>query len=115
MGVGNVAPTNYLPILEAGTTGVRAGDPAALVLLGAPSPTGANIAGQSIDDLTYLQQLYAINTARSKGFYDALSAHPSGFSNPPTARRPRHSAASRVVSTTPTAFSRLPASGNIAP
>ena len=33
----------------------------ALALLGAPSPTGANIPGESIDDLTYLQQLYAIN------------------------------------------------------
>jgi hypothetical protein len=84
MGVGNVAPASYLPILEAGTTGVRAGDPAALVLLGAPSPTGANITGQAIDDLTYLQQLYAINNGEVKGFYDALSAHPSGFSNPPT-------------------------------
>ena len=83
MGVGNVAPANYLPILEAGASGVRAGDPAALVLLGAPSPTGANIAGQSIDDLTYLQQLYALNNGEVKSFYDALSAHPSGFSNPP--------------------------------
>jgi hypothetical protein len=83
MGVGNVAPASYLPILEAGTTGVRAGDPAALVLLGAPSPTGANIAGQSIDDLTYLQQLYALNNGEVKGYYDVLSAHPSGFSNPP--------------------------------
>jgi hypothetical protein len=83
MGVGNVAPASYLPILEAGTTGVRAGDPAALVLLGAPSPTGADIAGQSMNDLTYLQQLYAINNGEVKGFYDALSAHPSGFSNPP--------------------------------
>ncbi len=83
MGVGNVAATNYLPLLEAGTAGVRAGDPTALVLLGAPSPTGADIAGQSINDLTYLQQLYAINNGEVKGFYDALSVHPSGFSNPP--------------------------------
>jgi hypothetical protein len=84
MGVGNIAPTNYLPLLEAGATGARAGDPSALVLLGAPSPTGADIAGQSMNDLTYLQQLYAINNGEAKGFYDALSAHPSGFSNPPT-------------------------------
>src|SRR2546428_5501101 len=83
MGVGNVAPANYLPILEAGSAGVRVGDPSALVLLGAPSPTGADIAGQSINDLTYLQQLYAINNGEVKSFYDALSAHPSGFSNPP--------------------------------
>lgn len=83
MGVGNIDPANYLPLLQAGFAGVRAGDRNALVLLGAPSPTGANIAGESIDDLTYLQQLYALNGGEAKGYYDALSAHPSGFSNPP--------------------------------
>src|SRR4029077_18599185 len=70
MGAGNVAPASYLPVLENGATGVRAGDPSALVLLGAPSPTGANIPGQAIDDLTYLQQLYAINNGEVKAFYD---------------------------------------------
>jgi hypothetical protein len=43
----------------------------------------ADIPGQSIDDLEYLQQLFAINSGEVKRFYDALSAHPSGFSNPP--------------------------------
>jgi len=83
MGVGNIDPSNYLPLLEAGYKGVKAGDPNALALLGAPSPTGANIPGQSTDDLSYLKQLYGINNGEVKQFYDALSAHPSGFSNPP--------------------------------
>ena len=61
MGAGNVDPSNYLPLLKAGYQGVKAGDPNALALLGAPSPTGANIPGQSIDDLSYLQQLFALN------------------------------------------------------
>jgi hypothetical protein len=82
-GVGNVDPSNYLPILKAGFTGIRAGDPNAMVLLGAPSPTGANIPGQAIDDLQYLTQLYAANGGEAKRYYDAISAHPSGFSNPP--------------------------------
>jgi polysaccharide biosynthesis protein PslG len=84
MGAGNVDPSGYLPLLEAGYAGVKAGDPTALGLLGAPSPTGANIPGQSIDDLAYLRQLYALNNGEVKNFYDALSAHPSGFSNPPS-------------------------------
>ncbi len=84
MGVGNVDPGRYLPLLEAGYTGLKAGDPNAIGLLGAPSPTGADIAGQSIDDVSYLQQLYAINNGEVKAYYDALSAHPSGFSNPPS-------------------------------
>jgi hypothetical protein len=82
-GPGNVDPSTYLPILEAGYTGVKAGDPTAMVLLGAPSPTGADIPGAVIDDLSYLQQLYAINGGEVIGYFDALSAHPSGFSNPP--------------------------------
>jgi hypothetical protein len=82
-GVGNVDPSHYLPILKAGSAGVRAGDPGATILLGAPSPTGANISGQSIDDLSYLTQLYALSGGEAKTYYDAVSAHPSGFSNPP--------------------------------
>ena len=82
-GPGNVAPTTYLPLLEAGYTGVKAGDPNALVLLGAPSTTGANIPGSVMDDVTYLQQLYAINGGEVTQYYDVLAAHPSGYSNPP--------------------------------
>jgi hypothetical protein len=82
-GTGNVDPSTYLPLLEAGYTAIKAADPAALVLLGAPSPTSANIPGVSIDDVSYLQQLYAINNGEVSGYFDVLSAHPSGFSNPP--------------------------------
>jgi hypothetical protein len=82
-GPGNVDPATFLPIQAAGYAGVKAGDPNAMVLLGAPSPTGANIPGSVIDDVSYLQQLYAINDGEVIGYFDALSAHPSGFSNPP--------------------------------
>jgi hypothetical protein len=82
-GTGNVDPSTYLPLLEAGYTAVKASDPNALVLLGAPSPTSSNVPGVSIDDLSYLQQLYAINGGEAAGYFDVLSAHPSGFSNPP--------------------------------
>jgi hypothetical protein len=82
-GSGNVSPSFYLPVLKAGFAGVKAGDPSAVALLGAPSPTGANIPGESVDDLTYLQELFALNGGEAKQYYDAVSAHPSGFSNPP--------------------------------
>jgi hypothetical protein len=81
-GSGNVDPSHYLPILKAGSSGVRAGDPKALVLLGAPSPTGTNTA-EAMDDVRYLDALYALNGGEAKAYYDALGAHPSGFSNPP--------------------------------
>ena len=81
-GPGNVDPSHYLPILEAGYTGVKAGDPNALALLGAPSPTGVNSA-DAMDDVQYLNALFALNGGEAKRFYDAVSTHPSGFSNPP--------------------------------
>ncbi|MDQ3812009.1 MAG: cellulase family glycosylhydrolase [Chloroflexota bacterium] len=82
-GPGNVDPSTYLPLLRAGYSGVKAGDPAALGLLGALSPTGNNEPGVSMDDLAYLQQLYALNNGEVKSYYDAVAAHLSGFSNPP--------------------------------
>src|ERR1700694_2139776 len=68
-GFGNVDPSTYLPLLEAGYGAVKAADPAALVLLGAPSPTASNVPGSIIDDLSYLQQLYAINGGEAIGFF----------------------------------------------
>ena len=82
-GTGNVDPTTYLPLLENGYNQIKAADPNALVVLGAPSPTTSNVPGSIIDDLTYLQNLYAINSGEVSAFFDVLSAHPSGFSNPP--------------------------------
>jgi polysaccharide biosynthesis protein PslG len=82
-GTGNVDPSTYLPLLENGSTGVKSADPTALVLLGAPSPTTSNVDGVSIDDVSYLQQLYAINGGEAAAYFDIVSAHPSGFSNPP--------------------------------
>ena len=83
MGTGNIDPSNYLPLLKAGYQGVKVGDPNALALLGAPSPTGANIPGVSMDDVSYLQQLYALNGGEAKLYFDAMGAHPSGFAIPP--------------------------------
>jgi hypothetical protein len=82
-GPGNVDPSTYLPLLESGYTAIKAADPNALVLLGAPSPTGVDVPGSIMDDVTYLQNLYAINNGEAAAYFDVLSAHPSGFSNPP--------------------------------
>jgi polysaccharide biosynthesis protein PslG len=82
-GVGNVNPATYLPLLKAGFTGVKAGDNTALAVLGALSPTGTNNPGEAMDDLQYLQGLYAINSGEVKSYFDVLAGHLSGFSNPP--------------------------------
>jgi hypothetical protein len=82
-GAGNVNPSTYLPLLQSSYTAIKAVDPGAKVLLGAPSPTGVNIPGSIIDDVSYLQQLYALNNGIVSQYFDVLAAHPSGFSNPP--------------------------------
>jgi hypothetical protein len=82
-GTGNVDPATYLPLLKAGYTGVKAGDSSAMAIMGALSPTGTNSPGEAMDDLAYLQGLYAINNGEVKNFSDAVAGHLSGFSNPP--------------------------------
>jgi len=82
-GTGNVNPTTYLPLLKAGYTGTKSGDSNAQVFLGALSPTGANQPGVTMDDVAYLQALYALNNGEVKNYFDVLAAHLSGFSNPP--------------------------------
>jgi polysaccharide biosynthesis protein PslG len=82
-GPGNISPAAYLPLLKAGYQGVKAGDPNGQVFLGALSPTGANTPGVSMDDLDYLNGLYALNGGEVRNYYDVLAAHLSGFSNPP--------------------------------
>ena len=69
-GAANINPSTYLPLLKAGYTGTKAGDPAALTMLGALSPTGNTTAGVSTDDLEYLKALYALNNGEVKNYYD---------------------------------------------
>ncbi|HET6316196.1 MAG TPA: cellulase family glycosylhydrolase [Chloroflexota bacterium] len=82
-GAANINPATYLPLLKAGYSGVKAGDNAALALLGGLSPTGNNTPGEAMDDLAYLQALYAINNGEAKNYFDVATGHLSGFSNPP--------------------------------
>jgi hypothetical protein len=86
VGPNNVNPTNYVNLLKAGYNGVKAGDPNAIVVLGAPSLTG-DIGNKAavMDDVEYLQALYAVNGGEVKRYFDVLGAHPSGFANPPDA------------------------------
>jgi hypothetical protein len=36
-----------------------------------------------MDDLAYLKALYALNNGEAKNYFDVMTAHLSGFSNPP--------------------------------
>jgi spore germination protein YaaH len=76
-----VPPDAYVAFLKHVYTKVKAANPNVIVLSGAPTPAG-NVAGWAIDDIEYLQQMYA---AGLKDACDGVGAHPSGYNVPPDA------------------------------
>ena len=73
----------YVDLLCRAYRAIKAADPGMSVLAGAPTPTGVNDGSTAIDDVAYLQQMYA---AGAKNCLDGVGAHPSGYNNPPDAK-----------------------------
>lgn len=71
----------YVQLLAAAYRAVKAQDPNAYVVSGAPTPTGVNNAF-AMDDALYLEKMYQAGLAR---FSDGIGVHPSGYNNPPDA------------------------------
>ncbi|MCA9945756.1 MAG: cellulase family glycosylhydrolase [Anaerolineales bacterium] len=69
-------------LIRFGAEGVRAGDPAALVISGAPAVTGINDGVNAIDDRVYFRGMLAAGVAN---FVDGFGVHPYGWANPPDA------------------------------
>ncbi|MEX2314263.1 MAG: cellulase family glycosylhydrolase, partial [Thermomicrobiales bacterium] len=80
---GNVDVGRYVNILKAGYNGVKAGDPNAIVLFGGLTPTGVDISSLAVDDVLYLERVYAHNNGEVRQYYDVLGAHPGSNGNPP--------------------------------
>jgi hypothetical protein len=70
----------YVQLLQNAYEAIKAADPNAIVVSGAPTPTGVNDGKWAIDDLTYLRQMY---DAGLREVCDAVGVHPSGYANPP--------------------------------
>ncbi len=83
VGPGNINAGNYVELLKAAYPAVKAADPNALVLSGAPTPTGVNDPNIAERDLTYLQQMYQYQGGIVKNYFDALGAHNEPYANPP--------------------------------
>jgi O-antigen ligase len=82
-GGGHVHPCGYATLLEAAYPAIHAADPTAWVLGGGLAPTQA--AGpDNLNDLTYLQGLYA---AGGGSYFDVLAARAYGFWSGPQDRR----------------------------
>ncbi|MGB3713942.1 MAG: cellulase family glycosylhydrolase, partial [Candidatus Promineifilaceae bacterium] len=71
---------DLVSLVGAGARGVRAADPDAILISGAPAATGINDGVVAIDDRVYLQQMIDAGIA---GIVDAIGAHPYGWANPP--------------------------------
>jgi len=72
----------YVELLKVAYNAIKSVDPSAVVISGAPTPTGFNDGDTAIDDRLYLEQMYQAGMAR---YCDAVGIHPSGYNNPPDA------------------------------
>jgi polysaccharide biosynthesis protein PslG len=87
---GYVDPGEYVELLRVAYGAVKAGDPQAAVLFGGLTPTGVTDPTIAIDDVTYLEQIYAYNNGEVSNFYDHLGAHPGSNNNPPDTMYPHN-------------------------
>jgi hypothetical protein len=72
----------YVDLLKLSYQKIKESDPDAIVVSGAPTPTGVDDGDTGYDDVRYLRMMYQ---AGLKEWSDAVGVHPSGYNNPPTA------------------------------
>ena len=82
-GGGRINAGEYVELLKAAYPAIKTADPGATVISGALTPTGFNDPNVAIDDVVYLQQMYAYQDGVFKTVCDAVGAHGGGFNNPP--------------------------------
>lgn len=73
--------SDYMDLLVMASQAIKANDPSAIVVSGAPSSTETNRADIAISDLTFLRQMF--NDPRFRSAVDVVGVHPGGASNPP--------------------------------
>jgi hypothetical protein len=78
----SINAARYVEMLKLAYGAIKAQDPQASVISGAPTPTGVNDGQIAIDDLQYLEQMYQ---AGLKDYCDGVGVHPSGYNVPPDA------------------------------
>ncbi len=104
-GPGNINAGNYVELLHAAHDAIKAADPAALVVSGAPTPTGVNNPNIAIDDATFIGQMYAYKGGAVRAYFDVLGAHAEPWANPPEENFANHTPG-RPYSSHPSFFFR---------
>lgn len=79
---GRINAAQYMDLLKRAYAAIKAADPNAIVISGAPTPTGVSDGSIAVNDQDYLQQMYDNGL---RGYSDCIGIHPSGFNNPPDA------------------------------
>lgn len=79
----DLSAAQFVELIRAGASGVREGDPGAIVVSGAPATTGIDDKINAIDDRVYLREMIAAGVG---DLVDAIGAHPYGAGNPPDER-----------------------------
>jgi hypothetical protein len=78
----SLSAADFVSLVRAGAAGVRAADPLAIIVSGAPAPTGIHDYVNAIDDRVFLRDMLAAGVADT---VDAIGVHPYGWANPPDA------------------------------
>src|SRR5262245_8094127 len=84
---GRVASADlYMDMLVGASQAIKAADPNAIVVSGAPSSTETNRSDIAISDITFVRQMFA--DPRFRSAVDIVGVHPGGQSNPPDSMWP---------------------------
>ncbi|MGC9520839.1 MAG: cellulase family glycosylhydrolase [Anaerolineae bacterium] len=73
-------PSRYTEMVKRAYRGAKAADPRIIVVAGSLAPTGGTADGLAMDDVAFLEAMYA---AGLKGHFDAISIHNYGFGGEP--------------------------------
>ncbi len=80
---GYVNVDDYIEMLKAGSEGVRASDPDAIIVFGGLTPNGVNDPAIAIDDFNYLNLAYARSGGEISQYFDVLGVHANSTHNSP--------------------------------
>jgi len=80
---GQLKAADYVDFLRAVTPALRAVDRRLIVIMAAPSPTGANVPGRAQDDFLYLEDFVR---AGGLNYVDCIGVHLNGYNLPPDKR-----------------------------
>lgn len=83
---GRITPDDaghYVDILIECYTRIKAVNPNAYVLAGAPSSTGVTQEDVALSDLDYYKAMYTYKNGIVRDYFDAQAVHPGGSANPP--------------------------------